>query len=930
MHGWQEMNPKENQLDSLIQELQERAKELNCLYQIEELLNNTNAPIEELFKGVIRIIPPGIQYPEVCQVRILYDNEEYTSPDYRETPWMECTPISVQENPMGQLCISYKREVPLTDGNVFLKEEVKLIETIADRIGHTLLHKGLRRVFTDWAEVREEISKETDGKWRPIVDTLRRSDIKLFIYIARKMLHYLCWIGVDEAKEVLEKFGTIKKIQGTEALEDINRPSQKQTMDQIQNLSHEIFRIASETLTEDEVVFRIQKWIKEDKTRFLVKAIEGHSSSLDDLVNAITRFQYMEPEEIYISPPVLKGLRVSMIRRFLSDHLEFINIAKNFIDIKDYFGLIQHVIFPSDSRGKLGGKGSGLFLACNILSKASDYCDQFPNLKAPKTWYLTSDGLSSFVNYNNLDEVIEQKYKDIDEVRVEYPNIIQIFKNSYFPPEIIKGLSITLDQFDDRPIVVRSSSLLEDRAGAVFSGKYKSLFLANQGNKEQRLEALMDAIAEVYASTFAPDPIEYRAERGLLEFHEEMGILMQEVVGTQVGKYFFPAFAGVAFSSNEFRWSPRIGREDGLIRLTPGLGTRAVDRLADDYPILIAPGKPDLRVNVSPDEVMRYSPKKIDVINLETNTFETIEISEILKTLASQIPGVQNIVSQYKDGMIQRPTSAINLDFENDDLIVTFEGLFQRTPFIEQMHRLLSTLEDKMGIPVDVEFAHDGKDLYLLQCRAQSYVRGAKPSAIPRKIPEDKLVFSANQYISNGDIPDIKQIVYIDPESYTHLLDLDTLQSVGRVVGKLNKLLPKREFILMGPGRWGSRGDIKLGVNVTYADINNTAMLVEIARRKGNYIPELSFGTHFFQDLVESSIFYLPLYPDEKENVFNEEFFLKSQNRLPELLPEFASLADTVHVIDVPGMTEGLILRILLNADIDKAVGFLTRPDHEA
>ena len=125
---------------------------------------------------------------------------------------------------------------------------------------------------------------------------------------------------------------------------------------------------------------------------------------------------------------------------------------------------------------------------------------------------------------------------------------------------------------------------------------------------------------------------------------------------------------------------------------------------------------------------------------------------------------------------------------------------------------------------------------------------------------------------------------------------------VGRVVGKLNSLLPKRQFILMGPGRWGSRGDIKLGVPVTYSDFNNTAALIEIARKKGNYVPELSFGTHFFQDLVESSIRYLPLYPDDPGIEFNEKFLLTSRNYLPDILPESAALADTIHVIDVPSV----------------------------
>jgi hypothetical protein len=467
---------------------------------------------------------------------------------------------------------------------------------------------------------------------------------------------------------------------------------------------------------------------------------------------------------------------------------------------------------------------------------------------------------------------------------------------------------------------------LEDRLGAAFSGKYKSLFLANQGTREERLDALTDAIAEVYASTFGPDPIEYRTERGLLDFNEEMGIMIQEVVGTKVGHYYLPTFAGVAFSNNEFRWSARITREDGLIRLVPGLGTRAVDRVSDDYPILIAPGKPDLRVNVTPDEVVRYSPKNVDIINLKTNTFETIDVNELIKRFGNDVPGIQNLVSMVSEGLIQKPTSLFNLDFETQQLVVTFEGFFQRTDFVQQIGGLLKVLQERIGTPVDIEFAHDGHHLYLLQCRPQSYSKDHLPAPIPKDVSRDRILFSANRYISNGYIPDITHVVYVDPDGYNRISNLSELKTVGRIVGKLNKILPKRQFILMGPGRWGSRGDVKLGVGVTYSDINNTAVLIEIARKKGNYVPELSFGTHFFQDLVEASIRYIPLYPDDEGNEFNEIFLTRSENILGDILPEYAGFSHVLRVIDVPRSSEGSILRILMNADLDEAVGIFDSP----
>jgi pyruvate,water dikinase len=332
-----------------------------------------------------------------------------------------------------------------------------------------------------------------------------------------------------------------------------------------------------------------------------------------------------------------------------------------------------------------------------------------------------------------------------------------------------------------------------------------------------------------------------------------------------------------------------------------------------------------LRVNVTAEETLRYSPQKIDVINLETRTFETVEIQALLKEFGSEYPNIKQIVSIYEDDHIY-PPSAVNLDFKKQNLLITFEGLLTRTNFSKQLQTILKILQEKMNTPVDIEFASDGKNFYLLQCRPQSSTEGNIASPIPKDIAEERIVFSANRYISNGKLPDITHIVYVDPDRYSKLEKIENIMDVGRAVGRLNSLLPKRQFVLMGPGRWGSRGDIKLGVPVTYSDFNNTAALIEIARKKGNYVPELSFGTHFFQDLVESSIRYLPLYPDDEGIIFNEKFLLSSTNYLAAMLPEFAYLAETIHVIDVPKTTTGKILRLLMNADLNEAIGFLAMP----
>jgi hypothetical protein len=355
-----------------------------------------------------------------------------------------------------------------------------------------------------------------------------------------------------------------------------------------------------------------------------------------------------------------------------------------------------------------------------------------------------------------------------------------------------------------------------------------------------------------------------------------------------------------------------------------GLGTRAVDRLSDDFPVLISPGQPGLRVNTVPEEIKHYAPKKVDVIDLQSNSFRTIEISTLLKEYGVQIPFIQEIVSVNKNDYIGK-YSLFDIDFTQDDLIVTFDGLLSDTSFVKQMGLILKTLQEKLGTPVDIEFASDGRDFYLLQCRPQSFSLDSVPAAIPQDIPEKDIVFSANRYISDGSIEDISHIVYVDPDGYNSLQELSQLINIGRAIGQLNSLLPKRRFILMGPGRWGSRGDIKMGVQVSYSDINNTAALIEIARKKSNYIPELSFGTHFFQDLVESNIRYLPLYPDNREIIFNTRFLNHSKNLLAELLPEYADLEEVIKLIDVRQNSGGRVLNITMNADLEQALGYLTQ-----
>jgi hypothetical protein len=909
----------------LIESLMERAKELGTLYRIEELFKDPQQSMPELLAGIVQELPGGWQYPDLCKVKIVYNDQVFESTDFDETQWSRAADIVVRGNRIGEIVVSYSKEMPLADVGSFLNEEVQLLETVANRIAQRALYHQLREMFEGGVPAFAG-DGVTGGqqRWRVVLDLLRMMDPRLLAKISRRMLNLLMLRGVGDARRVLTRCNGA--LNGEMATGESNQPQQRDSLDMLARLCDDTFEVAASHLTDAEILSHVERWVHEDRSRFLTGAVASPNTNIAEIADSIERYLQLVPQGIMLPSWAELGVRVELTRRLLGEQLDFIKIAKSFFTVEDFSEVLRSTIAPVGSLGRLGGKSSGLLLACKILNKARKSLPEIGDIKVPKTWFITADGLSSFIKLNNLEELFEHKYRSISEIRHEYPHIIQVFKSSQMPRDIVKGLALALEDFGGVPLVARSSSLLEDRIGHPFSGKYRSLFVANQGSRQARLESLADAISEVYASVFGPDPIEYRGDRGLLDFNEEMGILLQEVVGRRVGRYWFPALAGVAFSNNEMRWSARVKREDGLVRMVPGLGTRAVDRLTDDYPILIAVGQPELRVNISPDEVMRYSPQSIDVINLEANSFETKDFRDLLAEVDGHYPGLELLLSVYRDGYITPPISR-GRGWWRDDIVVTFDGLIKRTGFIRQIRAILTVLQDSLQAPVDIEFAFDGEHLHLLQCRPQVGSDDQHADPIPADIPSSDVVFFTQRYVSNGQVPDLSHLVYVDPLRYGDLSSLERLQQVGVAVGRLNSLLPRRRFALMGPGRWGSRGDIKLGVRVTYSDINNTALLIEVARRKGSYVPDVSFGTHFFQDLVDSAIRYLPLFPDDDGVIFNEELLLGAPNSLAELLPDHADLADTVRVIDIAKATGGKLLRVAMNGDENQALGYLVGPE---
>jgi len=927
---------------TMIHELKERVKELNCFYRITKIVRNSKLSTDEALQEVVKVIPPAWQHPAYTCARITLNGREFQTENFQKTQWVLGSDIAIDDTKIGILEVYYLEECSLENEGPFLTEERKLIDAIADLLGKFIEE---RRIKEELEQSRKKLiyvekmmkaegeptartkSHEMKQDWEVILDLLAKTDPRTLLRLTRKMAYHLYRMENEKITNLMNKITPVDSDSAAVDWRGVNMPNQRQDLDSVLSIQKQVFEIAKESIPADVISTLFANWMRQDKARPLLLMSQKTGISLVEITAELNRFFDQTDFETAISPEDKMSIKTALIRRFFTERLEYVNVAKTAFELEDFANILEHMVGPAQGSGKLGGKASGVLLAEKLIKEEMKKDTVLTNIAFPMNWYITSDTILSFIHYNDLDEVTHVKYLDPLEIRQEQPFLEQIFKNSSFPFEIIEGLKKIVRDFEDKPLIVRSSSLLEDNFGYAFSGKYKSLFVPNIGTEDERLHALMNAITEVYASTFSPDPIEYRRERGLLDFNEEMGILIQEVVGTQVGPYFMPTYAGVAFSRNEFRWSPRITREDGMIRIVPGLGTRAVDRVSNDYPILISPKRPNLLVNTLVEERVKYSPRFMDVINTETGMIETVDASQVFKKYFDEFPKVIDIVSIHDHGRLTNMSNILT-NPEHADLVVTFQHLFEKTNFLEKIKRILILLEEKIEVPVDVEFASNGDQLYILQCRPQSQSRDIERKPVPKDISEDQKIFFTKKYVTTGSIENIEYIVYVVAEEYTNLAKREQMQKVAKIISELNVKLPKRKFILIGPGRWGSRGDIKLGVPVRYGDINNCSLMVEIAKEKGGYTPDLSFGTHFFQDLVEANIRYLPLYPDQDDNLFNEQTLLHMDNKLSELLQGYRNFEDVVKVIKISDIVPGGTLSVIMDGEANEALAYVKPADH--
>lgn len=576
-----------------------------------------------------------------------------------------------------------------------------------------------------------------------------------------------------------------------------------------------------------------------------------------------------------------KEVADTLCREFMGHEERMLALVRRYFSLEDLQSIRSRLI----GSGFIGGKAVGMLLARAILKADSD--GRWDSLLDPHdSFFVGTEVFDSYVEHNGWLDIVREQRSAQGYLSCA-ARLRELFMDGEFPPDVRTAFRRMLEYYGQYPIIARSSSLMEDGFGNAFAGKYDSFFCVNQGTLELRLRQFETAVRRIYLSTMSEEALQYRLRRGLADRNERMAILVQRVSGRRQGDYFLPAFAGVGVSYNTFVWNSSIDPQAGMLRMVVGLGTRAVDRVEGDYPRIISLDQPMLSP-IGHEDLRRFTQRDVDLLDIPANNIRTISLRELF----SQEHRLPVELFGNRDGSLWT---------------VTFERLLTRTGFVQTMRRMLATLEQAYGYPVDIEFTGNCTDennlrINIVQCRPlQTQGVQTMRVEIPSRPDDDSLFRSKGNFMGGSIMQPLRRVIAVDPEGYT-TLTLSDKYELARIIGRLNRLIPSREELptmLIGPGRWGTTTP-SLGVPVKFAEFNAVAVLAEVAFSAGGLMPELSFGSHFFQDLVESGIFYTALYPEKKECFLNQNFLTALPNRLEELLPDDGRFSRLLRVVDLP------------------------------
>jgi len=547
----------------------------------------------------------------------------------------------------------------------------------------------------------------------------------------------------------------------------------------------------------------------------------------------------------------------------------------------DYFDIHAHMV----GTGMVGGKACGMLLARKLTENLRP--DLFERLEPHDSHYIGSDVFYSYIVYNRFWDLKIAQKTDEGYFTLAGPIAEQIMKGS-FPPGIEEDFKNLLEYYGNDPVIVRSSSILEDGFGNAFAGKYESVFCGGTGDPEKRLKEFENAVRTVYASTMGISALDYRRRRGLEKHDEQMALLVQRVSGSRYERFFMPSAAGVGYSMSPYRMG-EARPEEGMLRLVAGLGTAAVDRRTGSYPRVISLDSPEKVMVTSSSDRHKYSQRLIDVIRgdalIPLQNFDSELVRKALpadqtKNLFSHDWDTERIFRERGES--------------RDIYYVSCDGLVRNRQLMTDMKDLLNLLQTSYDYPVDIEYtinlSPDGSyTISLLQCRPLQLARDGEAVTVPSGLPDTGIVLEtkgSSMGFSRKLALDL--IVYIDAIAYYNMPYREK-SKVTSALSAVNWACRGKDLkmLLLTPGRIGTSSP-ELGVPSAFSDISEFNAVFELSESKAGYMPELSYGSHIFQDLVESGILYTAVF----ETAGTLHFSPEKLTALPNCLNEFTDLAD--------------------------------------
>ncbi|MCK5542254.1 MAG: phosphoenolpyruvate synthase PpsA [Desulfobacterales bacterium] len=534
--------------------------------------------------------------------------------------------------------------------------------------------------------------------------------------------------------------------------------------------------------------------------------------------------------------------------------------------------------FIKIGKGSLGGKARGLAFMASQLKKSSSLNEKFPQVDftIPKTLVITTEGFKSFIENNNLALLLEES------TQYEDKTIIKLFLEAELPEWLEANLRTYLE-YAKFPIAVRSSSLFEDAHYQPFAGLYRTYMLPNSDpDFEARLKRLIKAIKLVYASTYLKAPKAYAKSTMHRIEDEEMGVVLQQLIGTRHENYFYPAISGVAQSYN-FYPIASLKAEDGISYIALGLGKIVME---GGKTLRFCPKQPQLLPQFSAvDDILKNAQNFFYVLKTDKPQEELIFsddfnddpfVAKIDISDAGDHPIVQALSSTYYPGDNKIRDSFSKTGYP----VLTFASvlkydLFPLAKILEEVTQIGSKW---MGTSIEIEFAvnigSDGKkaEFSLLQIRPMGRYRQNMDIKIKEEDIKEAFCFSTMS-LGNGEYEDIFDIIYVDPEKFDSAKTIDVAAQINKLNAKFNN--KEKKYVLIGPGRWGT-SDRWLGIPVSWNDISNVGVMVETTIESIKADP--SQGSHFFQNITSLGISYITVL-DKGEDFIDYEWLKKQPSK---------------------------------------------------